>query len=217
MERILLEVTPDLASYAQQQLEERGVEILTKVGVQEATPAAVRLTDGQQIPCGTLIWAAGVMPSPVVQKVDAPKGKQHGLQVDSTLAVPGKPGVWGVGDCAEVPQSWGERKTYAATAQNATREGVHVARNIVRRLRGEELQEFRYTPIGELALVGKKSGVARIYGHNFRGLTAWALWRGVYLAKMPGLVERVRILSDWIADWLFVKHVAARNAPEAKP
>jgi NADH dehydrogenase len=77
----------------------------------------------------------------------------------------GESGQWAIALRLRNPGANG--RPYAPTAQNATPEGVHVARNIMRGLRGEELQEFRYTPISELALMGKKRGVARIYGHNF--------------------------------------------------
>ena len=93
--------------------------------------------------------------------------------------------------------------------------GALIARNIVRSLRGEPPREFRYRPIGELALVGKRSGVAQIYGYNFSGLTAWLMWRVIYLAKMPGAVRRIQIAADWITDALFVDHSAVRTAPEA--
>lgn len=215
LERIMLEVTPDLADYAQQQLEARGVEIALRVGIREATPDMIRLEDGREIRSGTLIWTAGVMPSSVVQKVDGPKGRQHGLKVEATLAVPGKPGVWAVGDCAEIPQEGSGGKNYTPTAQNATREGVHVARNIVRSLRGEPLKPFRYTQIGELALVGRRRGVARIYGWNFSGFIAWAMWRAIYLSKMPGILQRLRIASDWFMSCFIKSHPAALRLPEA--
>ncbi len=176
MDRIMMEVPPDLAAYSQKELEAAGVEVIVNIGIKEATAGKVSLTDGRDIPCRTLIWTAGVMPSEVVQRADAPKGKHHGLQAEETLAVTGRAGVWAVGDCAEIPQhAEGESKTYAPTAQNATREGVHVARNIVRSLRGDRLRPFQYTPIGSLAIVGKGRGVAHVYGHSFSGIIASAM------------------------------------------
>lgn len=83
---------------------------------------------------------------------------------------------------------------------NATREGKQAARNIVRLLRGQPLQPFRYTPIGELALVGRRRGVARIYNQNFCGFTAYVLWRMIYFAKLPSMTQRIRVLSDWFFD-----------------
>ena len=67
----------------------------------------------------------------------------------------------------------------------------------------EDPQPFVYTPIGELALVGKRSGVAQVYGFQFSGPLAWAMWRMVYWAKMPDARQRIRILLDWTLDVVF--------------
>ncbi len=131
--------------------------------------------------------------------------------VDQSLAVPGHPGVWAIGDCAEVPVS-GKPETYGPTAQNATREGTHVARNIVRVLNGEEPEPFKYRPMGELALVGKRSAVAEVVGLRFSGLLAWAMWRAVYLYKMPGAGKRVRVVVNWMLDTAFGAEVAELRA-----
>ena len=77
-----------------------------------------------------------------------------------------------------------------------------MAQNIVAELRGSQPRPFAYTPVGELALVGRHSGVARIYGHNFSGPLAWIMWRTTYLAKMPGAIQRSRIFGDWLTDLL---------------
>ena len=129
------------------------------------------------------------------------------MVVDGYCAVPDHAGIWALGDCAEVPKPETDG-TYAPTAQNATREGTLVARNITAVLRGQHPERFQFTPIGELALVGRHSGVAKIYGHHFSGLLAWAMWRAVYLSKMPGMAQRSRILLDWVLDFIFGRNAA---------
>ncbi len=198
-DRLMPEITPELAEYATGKLKEHGVEIRLNASIDAAGPDFVQLKGGERIPTRTLIWAAGVMPNPLLNTIAAEKGKHRGLVVDSSCRVPGHTGVWALGDCAEIPQPDG-KGTYAPTAQNATREGVLVARNIVAALRGKPALPFRYTPVGELAIVGHRSGVARVYGANFSGLLAWAMWRAIYLAKMPSLGQQARILSDWLLD-----------------
>ena len=198
-DRLMSETTPELAAYAMQKLEEHGVEVQLNASIEAAGPDFVQIKGGERIRTRTLIWAAGVMPNPLLDTVDAGKGKHRGLTVDSSCRVPEHPGIWALGDCAEIPQPNG-KGTYAPTAQNATREGVLVARNIVAALHGKPPLPFRYTPVGELALVGHRSGVARVYGANFSGLLAWAMWRAIYLAKMPSLAQQARILSDWLLD-----------------
>jgi NADH dehydrogenase FAD-containing subunit len=58
------------------------------------------------------------------------------------------------------------------------------------------------------ALVGKHAGVAKIYGQHFSGFLAWAMWRAIYLSKMPGMGQRARILLDWILDFVFGRNIA---------
>jgi len=208
--RLLAEITPDLAAYAQRKLEERQVEVLLNTKIAGAGDGYVELEGGRRIETQMLIWTAGVKPNSLLDQLNAAKGKHGGLVVDPCCAVKGQAAVWALGDCAEIPQPDGS--PYAPTAQNATREGVQVARNIVAVLRGESPKPFVYVPIGELALVGKRTGVARVYGHNFSGFTAWAMWRAVYLAKMPGLGQRARILTDWLLDFAFGRPDAALPA-----
>jgi NADH dehydrogenase len=201
-DRLLPELTPDLADYAARKLGERHVEILLKTSVTGAGDDYVELNGKQRLPSRTLIWAAGVEPNPLVKTMDCPKGKHGGVETNNCCQVTKYEGVWAVGDCAEVPKPDG-KGAYAPTAQNATREGALVGQNIARSLRGLPPKPFTYTPIGELALVGKRAGVARIYNWNFSGLLAWAMWRAIYLAKMPSMSQRIRILGDWTLDWVF--------------
>lgn len=199
--RLLPELSEELAAYTLKKLKDRGVEVMLNTSITAASETSVTLGTGESIPARTFIWAAGVRPNPLLEKLPAKKGKHHGLVVEGSCQVADFEGVWALGDCAEIPDP-ATKSTYAPTAQNATREGKLVAQNIVRVLRGEPAKPFRYTAIGELALVGRHSGVARVYGHNFSGLIAWAMWRAVYLAKMPSVSQQVRILCDWLLDGL---------------
>jgi NADH dehydrogenase len=216
--RLLPELSAGLAHYAQRTLGQRGVEVILNTAIAGAGPDYTELEGGQRIPTYLLIWTAGVTPSPVIGTLDVKRGHHGGVVVDACCTVPGHPGVWALGDCAEVPKPGGQA-TYAPTAQNATREGTQVARNIVAVLQGRKPQPFVYTPIGELALVGRRAGVASLYGMPLSGLVAWALWRGIYLAKMPLLGKRVRIGFDWLLDVLFGREIVelplARSTPRS--
>jgi len=201
-DRLLTEITPDLAAYAHRELKKRGVETRMNTKISGATRTYVELESGERIPARTLIWTAGVKPNPLVEKLECEKAKHGGIKVNACCQVLGHDGIWALGDCADVPHS-NEKGSYAPTAQNATPAGRLVARNIVAALRGMKAASFQYTPVGELALVGRRAGVGRIYGHNFSGPLAWAIWRATYLAKMPGAGQKARILSDWVLDLIF--------------
>ena len=201
-ERLLPELTEDLASYAEEKLKDRGVEIRLRTPITGAGEDYVELDGKERIRTRTLIWTAGVEPNPLIKTLDCGKGKRGEVKANGFCQVEGHEEVWVIGDCSAIPKPDG-KGTYTGTAQNATREGALVGKNIARSLRGDALKPFTYTPIGELALVGKRSGVARVYNVNFSGVLAWAMWRGVYLAKMPGMGQRLRILGDWTLDWIF--------------
>src|SRR5579872_2424051 len=142
--RLLPELDERLASYAQRELERRGVEVMLGTRVASAGPDNVELERGDaahgddhssaravmRVAARTLVWAGGVQPNPVVAQSGFKLGRHHAIVVDAGCAVPGHAGVWALGDCAEVPEPRG-KGTYAPTAQNATREGKQVARNIV--------------------------------------------------------------------------------------
>ncbi|MGH2411153.1 MAG: NAD(P)/FAD-dependent oxidoreductase, partial [Chloroflexota bacterium] len=208
--RLLPELSASLAEYATRKLRDRGVEIILNTGVSKVSEHEVRLTNGGTIAARTFLWAASLSPSPVVGAIDVPKSKKGAVVVDPSCAVPGQPGLWALGDCAEVPRyRHGEKSAYGQTAQNASREGALVAENIAATLRGEQPKPFQYQPIGELAIVGRHRGVAQIKGLKFSGPLAWAMWRGIYLAKLPRLSKKVRVGLDWTLDMLFGRDISA--------
>lgn len=201
-DRLLSETSAELAEYAADKLKRHGVAVRMKTSVKSVSADGVELDSGEHIPSHTAIWAAGVKPNPVIESLECEKGKHGGIKVNACCQIESAPSNWALGDCAEIPQP-NNTASYAPTAQNATREGVLVARNIVSTLRGEPPQLFTFKPLGELALVGKRSGVARIFGLNISGISAWALWRMVYLAKIPGVAPKVRVMTDWVLDLFF--------------
>ncbi len=129
--------------------------------------------------------------------------------MDQFLRVPDWPDVWAVGDCAFVPDIRNPGKSHPPTAQHAIREGHVVAQNIAATLVDRPLKSFSFRTIGLLASIGRRSGVARIFGFNFSGFFAWWLWRTVYLSKLPGLDKKIRVAFDWTLDLLFPKDVCA--------
>jgi NADH:quinone reductase (non-electrogenic) len=80
-----------------------------------------------------------------------------------------------------------------------------VAANIAAALRQREPRPFVFTTLGQLATIGKRTGVARVFGLNFSGFAAWWLWRTIYLAKLPRLEKKIRVAIDWTLDLLFAK------------
>ena len=195
--RIMSEMPEELAEYTEWMLRRDGIEVRTGVGVQSVTESELTLTSGQKIRMGTLIWDTGIEPNPLVASFDCQKGEKHGILVDSAFQVLQRPGVWAIGDCAEIPKPDGGGTFFEPTAQNATREGTHVADNIVASIRGRSVKPFRYRQVGELAVVSRHAGVAHVFGFRIQGLFAWLMWRMIYVAKLPSIVQRLGVLLDW--------------------
>src|SRR5277367_6577652 len=212
-EFILPELGDKLGAYAQRKLAARGVEIITRTRVTAVRGGLVELSDGRTIPATTLIWAAGNAPNPLVTALPTPKSGGR-ILVNEHLEVQGFPGVWALGDCASIP----DRKTggfYPPTAQHAIREGRCVARNVAADIVGGRKRSFSFSTLGRLAAIGRRTGVANIFGFNFSGFLAWWLWRTIYLFKLPRLEKKMRVALDWTLDLCFAKDfacVAARHS-----
>src|SRR5436190_3544062 len=205
---ILPELGESLGRYTQKVLVRRDVEVRLNTRVKSMTEDRVFLVDGVAIPSCTLVWTAGTVPNPLI--LSLPCANERGrIRVNEFLQVPDWPDVWGVGDCAFVPDIRNPGKSHPPTAQHAIREGKIVAQNIAAALWGRRLKPFSFRTIGLLASIGRRMGVARIFGFNFSGFFAWWLWRTVYLSKLPGLDKKIRVSFDWTLDLLFPKDVCA--------
>jgi len=201
---ILPELGPKLGAYAQKKLPERWVEILVNTKVKGMTDEGVELTDGTTIKANTLVWTAGTSPNPVLASL--PCRMEHGrLLVNEFLEVPDWEGVWALGDCAMIPDPHTEGSYYPPTAQHALREGRVAAKNVMAAIRGGPQKPFIFSTIGQLAAIGRRTGVAKILGVKFSGFVAWFLWRTVYLSKLPRFEKKLRVMFDWTLDLIFSK------------
>ncbi|PYJ55709.1 MAG: hypothetical protein DME82_06415, partial [Verrucomicrobia bacterium] len=205
---ILPELGEALGRYTQKVLTGRGVDIRLNTRVKGVTEENVSLVDGSSIPTRNLVWTAGTAPSPLIFSLPCMKAGGR-LLVDQSLRVTDWPDVWAVGDCAFVPDMRNPGKSHPPTAQHAMREGKIVAQNIVAALADRPLKSFSFRTIGLLASIGRRMGVARIFGFNFSGFFAWWMWRTIYLSKLPGLDKKIRVAFDWTLDLLFPKDVCA--------
>jgi len=207
---ILPELGHKLGAYAQRKLAARGVEIITHARVTAMRDGLIALSNGRTIPATTLIWAAGNAANPLVATLRIPKSGGR-IIVSEFLEVAGFPGVWAVGDCALIS----DRKSggfYPPTAQHAIREGRCVARNIAANILGGRKKSFRFSTLGQIATIGRRTGVANIFGVNFSGFFAWWLWRTIYLLKLPRLEKKLRVALDWTLDLCFAKDFACVTA-----
>lgn len=200
-ERILPEMAPHLADYAQRLLARRGVTLKLKARVKAATADSVVLNTGETISARTLVSTVPAGLTPLVAALECAKEKGR-LVANAHLELEGHAGrVWALGDCAAIRMADGAMAP--PTAQHATREAKTVAHNIAAVLRGGEQKPFQFAGLGKLGSLGHHSAVAEIFGFKVSGFPAWVLWRTIYLMKMPGLDRKVRVGLDWLTALLF--------------
>ena len=194
----------------------------------EATASRVVLADGRAIETHTIISTIGNAPSPVVLDVARQLGletERGRLPTEPTLRVKGQRELWAAGDCAATPwNDRGEVKTAPPTAQLAQRAGTQLGANLARVLRAEaegagaaeidaRLRPFTHRYLGQLASIGARQAVAEVLGFHFRGFFAWWMWRTIYLAKLPGVMRRLRVTIDWTFEAIFRRDISVVLPP----
>lgn len=199
--RILPALDQELAQYASDRLSKRGVELRLNETVTRIDGHSAELKSGEFVPTSTVIWVAGVAQNPLLIDLDLPQNDGGYLACEPDLRVKDCENIWALGDNAANPDA--EGNPYPPTAQHAIREGLAMADNIIRILRGKSTQPFRYRSQGMMAPLGRHQAVARILGMKLSGFPAWFVWRTFYLFKMPGFGRSLRVMLDWTLDLFF--------------
>ena len=207
--RLLPEMSEKLAEFALHKLRNSGIEVILRTKVIGATEDSVKLSDGAMIFTKTIIWSGGVSPTAVVSSLPCEHETKSGrIVVDKYLELPEYKGVYALGDCAFIIDP-NEGTPYPPTAQHAIREGLVVAKNLITEIedKTDRKEEFNYKTKGMMATIGKRSGVGDLLGIQVQGFFAWWLWRNYYLANLPTIHKKVRVLADWILDMFFKRDV----------
>jgi NADH:quinone reductase (non-electrogenic) len=207
--RILEAYPEDLSEKALLSLERLGVTVRLGTRVTSITPTEVELTSSTGVerwPTRTVLWAAGVLASPLTKSLAAGScatlDRAGRVIVERDLSLPGRPEVFVLGDMASYAHQTG--KPLPGVAQVAIQQGRFVAKLIDRRLRGKRLPEFHYRDLGNLATIGKSAAVAEIGRLHFSGLIAWLLWLFVHLMHIVNFRNRLLVLLQW--SWNYFTH-----------
>jgi NADH dehydrogenase len=198
--RVLPEIDEELAAVATRVLERRGADIRVSTPVRAIEPGRVRVADGM-IEAGTIVLAAGIVPSVVATAIPVPHDDRGRIVVDETMRSRGDAAVWALGDCASIPGPDG--RPYPALAQHTVREARHLARNIQAVIEGRVPAPFVYHPLGTMASLGHTRAVARVTRVRLTGFVAWWVRRTYYLFQMPRWDRRLRIVLDWTVALFF--------------
>jgi NADH:ubiquinone reductase (non-electrogenic) len=199
-ERILGGFDAALGGYAHRHFQREGIEVRLATAVSAVERDGVRLRDGGFIPAGLVLWAGGNAPVPFVATLGEPLTARGRLRVDDHLRLPGRPGVYALGDCAVVGA---KEPGLPATAQVAQQQGEYLARALERGCRGRPVGPFRFRSAGMLAYIGGGQALADLPHVKWSGRAAWLFWRSVYLTKLVSPANKVKVLFDWIKATLF--------------
>ncbi|HEU5433196.1 MAG TPA: NAD(P)/FAD-dependent oxidoreductase [Thermomicrobiales bacterium] len=194
LDRALPPFPPDLSGKAERALRDLGVELRFGQPVTDIAPGHVTV-GGEEIPCETAIWAAGVKAAGIGAALGAERDRAGRVRVAPDLTVPGHPNVFAVGDLAALAQANG--KPVPGVAPAAKQQGAHAAANVLRSIRGEPRRPFVYRDKGDLAIIGRNKAVARIGKLKLSGAVAWLAWLTIHLAYLNGFRNRIAAVLDW--------------------
>ena len=206
--RILPELDERLGQWTLRALRRRGVDVRLRTRLASAAHGMVLLDDGTEMAAGTLVWAAGVRPSPLGAAAGLPTDKAGRILAGADLAVTGVPGVFAAGDIAAVPDLSRSGEFCAPNAQHAVRQTKVLARNIVAFGRGGKLKPYRHAYVGLVAGLGHHQGVAQVYRIRLTGFAGWLAHRVYHLFWVPTLSHKARVLADWTLALFFRRETA---------
>lgn len=207
-DKILPEVGPEVGGKALNQLRRRGIDVRLKTFLESAVDQRVKLSDGAEFDAGTLVWTAGVKPSPVVSASDLPLGPKGHVDTSEYLTVNGTDNVFAGGDNAQVPD--GNGGYYPPNAQNAVRQAPVLADNVIATLRNGKLKAYQHKNLGAVAGLGVHKGAAQLFGKiKLTGRLAWYAHRSYHLLAVPTFNRKLRVLSDWTLGFFLPRDFAA--------
>ena len=231
----VLEALPNILPGFSEKLTKFAHNLLTKHGIEIKLKTAVTSFDGYEImmkkigedtenknisereviQTRTVIWTAGVTPVNTIKR-SMFKTERDKIIVNDFLEVLEFPGVFAIGDCALFIDPVTERP-FPPTAQLAEAQAKSAAHNLHSLIRNKDMKKFEYKSRGQMAIIGKRNGVASFFGLNISGIWAWALWRNVYISKIPKWDKRLRVLLDWTIDMFFDRDISRLKFADREP
>ena len=208
-----------LADFAKDKMVERGIDIRLKTAVTsfDGNEVTIKSLDEnpkdpvdtskiESIITKTLIWTAGVTPVNTIKRsmFKTEKGK---VIVNDYLEVSDFPGIFAIGDCA-LHMDPKTHRPLPPTAQIAEAQAKIAAKNLISLIKNSKKEKFVYHSKGQMAIIGKRSGIGTFLGVNISGFWAWLIWRNVYLSKITTFDKRTRVFLDWVIDLFFDRDIS---------
>lgn len=184
-----------LSEKARETLESMGVRVLLNTPVTDIRENEVFFKEGS-IHTPNIIWAAGVVASPLLSTLNVEQDKSGRVKVEDDLSIPDSDHIFVIGDAAHKTDKNGN--PLPALAPVALQQGKFIGKLIKYELRGRKRKTFHYTDKGTMATIGRAKAVADIRGFKFSGFVAWLLWSVVHILFIIGFRNRFRVFMEWM-------------------
>ncbi len=210
-DRILGAFDPKLSASAKKQLEDLGVEVRLNQKINDIQREKVML-EGETLEAANIVWGAGVVGSPLLNKLDVPLDRANRVSVEPDLSLPGYPNVFAIGDIVNLTDPKGQRVPGVSPA--AMQMGRHVVKLIAADLKTgkvaapAERKPFVYFDKGSMATIGRSRAVAQVKGLKFGGFLAWFAWLAVHLIFLIDFRNRIAVLLQWFYSYINFKRGA---------
>jgi NADH dehydrogenase len=187
--------------YAADVLRRKQVQIHLGVAVTEVGPGHVTLADGMVIRTRCVVWGGGIQAPAIAAAAGLPVGRGGRVDVQPDLTVEGAPGIYAIGDVANIPGPDGRPRPQLGSV--ALQSGAWAANNIIMNVAGGPRAPFRYRDKGIMAMIGRGAAIAAVGPHRreLHGPPAYAAWLAVHAMLMTGSRNRVEALLDWGWDY----------------
>jgi NADH dehydrogenase FAD-containing subunit len=192
-----------LRKYARKLFVRQEINLKLEAFVKEITKDKIKLSDGEEIDYGLVVWSAGIGATQLVKESNLPKSKLDRLITDHFLKIRGEENIYAIGDCADI-----EGKNIPATAQAAQQEGKYLADQFNKKIVGRAIKPFKYEHMGMLAYVGSRRALADLGDKQYSGLGTWVLWRSAYLTKLVSTKNKILVLFDWLKKVFFGRDIS---------
>lgn len=169
--------------------------------VVEVSPAAVTLASGTILAARTVVWCAGVRPSPLIERSGLTTHRSGRVEINEDLRSGEYPEIFVLGDVAYLTDS-ATGGALPPLGQVAVQQGMHAGKNLAHLLRGKAAEPFKYFNYGSLVSIGEHKAAIQVMGIKLSGFFAWIIWRSLYLTKIVGVSNKIRVMVDWTLDLL---------------
>lgn len=194
----------DLQDATVETLIRKHVEVRLCVQVTDFNGSQLSLKGGEIIPTHTVIWAAGVRATELLDDLGLEQDRAHRVVVNEYLQIPGKNEVFVIGDAAHFKQ---DNVPLPMVAPVAIQQAELTARNIMNVIRDRPLKKFIYKDVGNMATIGRNAAVVSMGKFKSKGFIAWLIWSTIHILRLIDFRNRVVVFTKWVWDYLVYERV----------